>query len=174
MSKGFAALILVLLFIIVGYQEYQDDRQAFLTQQASAAANTLKNDPNITALEARNLADIVNKAVDDGVVEDYYKLGIKSHYDTEKIVHEAENREAREAELREVEIRQQALNAVNRLKNDPTITALEARKLADIIHESVEAGVVTYSELGVGSYYTIEEMVTHVEQGVDMQWIKGN
>lgn len=97
MRNTIVVLVLVLLVIGFGrieYQEYQKDQQDFLRQEAFDATKTLKNDPNLTVLEARKLEDTVDKAVDYDVVR-YSELGMESDYDTAIIVHEAENREYR-------------------------------------------------------------------------------
>ena len=68
-------------------------------------------------------------------------------------------------EARQAESRQAAFTAMDRLTNDDSITFEEAKDCAVIIHRAVETRSISYSDLGVGSRYTIEEMVKHVEWG---------
>ena len=165
----FLVLISSAIVIVNEYNEYQENRQALRHHEVSDAIDNLINDQNITVPQAREQADIIHKAVEDGIAT-YRELGVKNRLDIEEMVHQAENRELRKA----VVLRQNAFIAINELKNNPNITVPQAREQADAVHEAVEAGAVDYSELGVGSYCTVEEMVKHVEWGVNMEWVKGN
>jgi len=76
-------------------------------------------------------------------------------------------------EKQQAEFRQDAFTAMNRLQNDASLTVEQAEACAIVIHRGVRAHAVTYQELGVGSYFTIEEMVKHVEWGNQMKITKG-
>jgi len=78
-------------------------------------------------------------------------------------------------EKQQAERRQAAFVAIDKLQNDPSITVAQAEEFATLIHLAVESrAVVSYRELGAGSYFTIEEMVEHVKWGCQMKWVDGN
>ncbi|MDD3006966.1 MAG: hypothetical protein PHX30_05330 [Candidatus Pacebacteria bacterium] len=68
-------------------------------------------------------------------------------------------------EKQQDELRQTALVAFDRLQNDKDLTVPQAETCAGEIHRAVRNHAITYQELGVGSYFTIEEMVKHIGWG---------
>lgn len=65
--------------------------------------------------------------------------------------------------------RQECFASVDRLVNDDSLTIEEANMCANVIFSAVDAGVITYNGLGLGSKFTVLEMVKHVEWGCQME-----
>lgn len=169
MRNTIVVLALVLLIISLGrieYQEYQKDQQDFLRQEAFDATNTLINNPNLTVLEARKLADTVDKAVGYGVVR-YSELGMESDYDTARIVYEAENREYRASLTKKTGIVYEAKNrelrkTMLRHRNDYLLEEATVGKTVGNLTEKalmlsdLPNGTINYASEGSAKYLLLQ------------------